>query len=113
MSKKKIIKTFSYDVPDCAISFDSTITLKVQIHVIENEHNFLWWKWKTYSLKSYVPYLKNNDIMHAYEYEKETNRKLDYIHMLLKAEAKKFITELEYNECSQCNLYKGIYNQNS
>ena len=98
MTKKKIIKTFSYDVPNCAISHDTTITLRVQIHVIEFEHNFLWWKWKSYSLKSYVPYLRDNDTMYVYDYETQTNRKLDYVHMRLKAEADKFITELKNSE---------------
>ena len=97
MTKKKIIKTFSYDVPNCAISCDMTITLKVQIHVIESEHNFLWWKWKSYSLKSYVPYLRDC----VYDYEYETNRKLDYVHMRMKADADKFITKLiRYSENS-------------
>jgi hypothetical protein len=36
--------------------------------------------------------------MYEYEYEIQTNRKLDYVHMRLKAEADKFITEFKNSE---------------
>ena len=104
MSMKRIIKTFSYDVENCQVSFMGEImTLRVQLDIIEKEHRFLWWKWKTYDFQSYVPYLDNDSYFDYYDYEVETNRRLKYVYLRMKAEANKFITELKCNELLQRN----------
>ena len=51
------------------------ITVHIFTTIIEREHKFLFWKWKTYNVKQVVPYIKNP----YYDGEYSSNRKLKTI----------------------------------
>lgn len=51
------------------------ITVHVFTTIIEREHKFLFWKWKTYDIKQVVPYIEKP----YYDGEYSSNRKLKTI----------------------------------
>lgn len=90
---KKIIKTFSIVVESCylvGIRRDLTIT----INVYEKTHKFLWWKWKTYFTKEYIPFIPKP----YYDGEHTTNDRLKMALIMLKSQVDIFIDEYKNNK---------------
>ena len=90
---EKIIKTFSLTIKECCIPGgyrDLTVTL----NVYEETYKFLWWKWKTYSIKEYIPYIPDPDFSSYLV----TNDKLKMASVLLRNQAKIFIDEYKNNK---------------
>ena len=51
------------------------ITVHIFTTIIEREHKFLFWKWKTYDIKQVIPYIETP----FYDGEFSSNRKLKTI----------------------------------
>lgn len=85
---KKIIKTFSLTVKECCIPGEYR-DLTVTINVYEETHKFLWWEWKEYFTKEYVPYILDADFSSYLV----TNDRLKMASVLLKTQADIFIDE--------------------
>lgn len=83
---KRIIKTFSKTVKDCKIPGEFR-DLTVTINVYEETHRILWYEWKTYSIKEYIPYISDPDFSDHYI----TNDRLKMTSVLLKNQANIFI----------------------
>lgn len=91
--KQTIIKTFKYEVQGMQIGAD-LYNMCMLIDVIEVTHSFLFFKWKTYKTKEYVPYIKDP----FYDGEYVTNRRLGCIIKLLRRDADAFILECQNNK---------------
>jgi hypothetical protein len=89
---EKIIKSFIKTVKECKIPGEYR-DLTVTINVYEETHRFLWWKWKTYSVKEYIPYIPNPDFSDHYI----TNDRLKMASIILRNQADIFIDEYKYN----------------
>jgi hypothetical protein len=48
------------------------MTVNIFTTIIEREHKFLFWKWKSYDIKQVIPYIENP----FYDGEYSSNRKL-------------------------------------
>ena len=90
---KRIIKTFSKTVKDCKIPGEFR-DLTVTINVYEETHKILWYEWKTYSIKEYIPYIPDPDFSSYLV----TNDKLKMASVLLRNQAKIFIDEYKNNK---------------
>ena len=91
--KQKIIKTFRYEVQDMQIG-SNLYNMCMWVDVIEETHSFLFFKWKTYKTKEYVPYIKDP----YYDGEFNTNRRLDCLIKLLRRDVDAFILECQNNK---------------
>lgn len=83
---KRIIKTFSSTVKDCFL-IGKRDDLTVNVNVYEEIHKFLWWKWKTYSTKEYIPYIPHP----CYDGEYTTNDRLKMALTMLRSQVDIFI----------------------
>lgn len=90
---KKVIKTFSSTVKDCFL-VGKRDDLTVTINVYEETHKFLWWKWKDYFVKEYVPYILDADFSSYLV----TNDRLKMASVLLSTQANIFIDEYKNNK---------------
>ena len=90
---EKLIKTFSLTVKNCWIPGEYC-DLTVTINVYEETYKFLWWKWKTYSIKEYIPYIPNPDFSSC----RVTNDRLEMTSVILENQAKIFIEEYKNNK---------------
>lgn len=91
--KQTIIKTFKYEVQDMQIGAN-LYNMCMWVDVIEETHSFLFFKWKTYKTKEYVPYIKEP----FYDGEYNTNRRLNCLIKLLRRDVDAFILECQNNK---------------
>ena len=83
---KKIINTFSSTVENCYY-VGGHCNLTVYVNVYEEIHKFLWWQWKIYSTKEYVPYIPDPH----YDGEYATNDRLKMTLIMLRSQVDIFI----------------------
>ena len=88
--KRTIIKTFRYEVQDMQIG-SNLYNMCMWVDVIEVTHSFLFFKWKAYKTKEYVPYIKDP----FYDGEYNTNRRLSCLIKLLRRDVDAFILQCQ------------------
>jgi hypothetical protein len=76
------------------------ITVHIFTTIIEREHKFLFWKWKTYDIKQVIPYIENA----FYDGEFSSNRKLKTIAKERYEIAKLKLIELKNEENEVANI---------